>query len=100
MSAIPILCSNTDWKPRRYDFQSDKITEVDYIDEDTMELQNFVKTLQGISKQSLKSYHLHNEYCNRKSNYRFKSGQNIAIITDAGTPEFSDQVISGESLCR
>ena len=44
MSGILIFCSNTDWKPRRYDFQSDKSAEriYDYsFDERQQELREF-----------------------------------------------------------
>ena len=50
----------------------------------------------------LKSYHLHNEHtATEKSITDLKSGQNIAIITDAGTPgNFRSWIFAWESLCR
>jgi 16S rRNA (cytidine1402-2'-O)-methyltransferase len=55
----------------------------------TPELPEFFKTFR-ISKP-LKSYHLHNEHqATEKVITDLKNGQNIAIITDAGTPGISD----------
>ena len=66
------------------------LKEVDYIlCEDTRTSGILLKHYE-ISKP-LKSYHLHNEHsATEKVIADLKSGQNIAIITDAGTPGISD----------
>ena len=66
------------------------LKEVDYIlCEDTRTSGILLKHYE-ISKP-LKSYHLHNEHtATEKVIDDLKSGQNIAIITDAGTPGISD----------
>jgi 16S rRNA (cytidine1402-2'-O)-methyltransferase len=66
------------------------LKEVDYIlCEDTRTSGILLKHFE-ISKP-LKSYHLHNEHqTTEKVITDLKSGQNIAIITDAGTPGISD----------
>ena len=66
------------------------LKEVDYIIcEDTRTSGMLLKHYE-ISKP-LKSYHLHNEHsATEKVITDLKSGQNIAIITDAGTPGISD----------
>lgn len=66
------------------------LKEVDYIlCEDTRTSGILLKHFE-ISKP-LKSYHLHNEHqATEKVITDLKSGQNIAIITDAGTPGISD----------
>lgn len=66
------------------------LKEVDYIlCEDTRTSGVLLKHYQ-ISKP-LKSYHLHNEHqMTQKVIEDVKNGQNIAIITDAGTPGISD----------
>jgi 16S rRNA (cytidine1402-2'-O)-methyltransferase len=67
------------------------LKEVDYIlCEDTRTSGILLKHFE-ISKP-LKSYHLHNEHqATDKVINDLKSGQNIAIITDAGTPGISDR---------
>jgi 16S rRNA (cytidine1402-2'-O)-methyltransferase len=69
------------------------LKEVDYIlCEDTRTSGILLKHFE-ISKP-LKSYHLHNEHqTTEKVITDLKSGQNIAIITDAGTPESQIRVI-------
>jgi 16S rRNA (cytidine1402-2'-O)-methyltransferase len=76
------------------------LKEVDYIlCEDTRTSGILLKHYE-ISKP-LKSYHLHNEHtATEKVIADLKSGQNIAIITDAGTPEFQTQVICSEKLVQ
>lgn len=66
------------------------LKEVDYIlCEDTRTSGVLLKHLE-ISKP-LKSYHLHNEHqATQKVIDDLKNGQNIALITDAGTPGISD----------
>ena len=66
------------------------LKEVDYIlCEDTRTSGVLLKHYE-ISKP-LKSYHLHNEHqSTQKVIEDLKNGQNIAIITDAGTPGISD----------
>lgn len=66
------------------------LKEVDYIlCEDTRTSGILLKHYE-ISKP-LKSYHLHNEHqATEKVVQDLKNGQNIAIITDAGTPGISD----------
>lgn len=66
------------------------LKEVDYIlCEDTRNSGILLKHFE-ISKP-LKSYHLHNEHqATDKVIEDLKNGQNIAIITDAGTPGISD----------
>ena len=66
------------------------LKEVDYIlCEDTRNSGVLLKHYE-ISKP-LKSYHLHNEHtATEKVITDLQSGQNIAIITDAGTPGISD----------
>jgi len=66
------------------------LKEVDYIlCEDTRTSGVLLKHYE-ISKP-LKSYHLHNEHqATQKVIDDLKNGQNIAIITDAGTPGISD----------
>ena len=66
------------------------LKEVDYIlCEDTRTSGILLKHFE-ISKP-LKSYHLHNEHqATLKVIEDLKNGQNIAIITDAGTPGISD----------
>ncbi|MBP3839588.1 MAG: rRNA small subunit methyltransferase 1, partial [Chryseobacterium sp.] len=66
------------------------LKEVDYIlCEDTRTSGVLLKHFE-IAKP-LKSYHLHNEHqMTQKVIEDLKSGQNIAIITDAGTPGISD----------
>jgi len=66
------------------------LKEVDYIlCEDTRTSGVLLKHYE-ISKP-LKSYHLHNEHqATKKVIADLKNGQNIAIITDAGTPGISD----------
>ena len=66
------------------------LKEVDYIlCEDTRTSGILLKHYE-ISKP-LKSYHLHNEHsATEKVIADLKSGQNLAIITDAGTPGISD----------
>lgn len=66
------------------------LKEVDYIlCEDTRTSGILLKHYE-ISKP-LKAYHLHNEHqATEKVIEELKSGQNIALITDAGTPGISD----------
>ncbi|CAI9682237.1 16S rRNA (cytidine(1402)-2'-O)-methyltransferase [Elizabethkingia anophelis] len=66
------------------------LKEVDYIlCEDTRTSGILLKHYE-ISKP-LKSYHLHNEHqATEKVVQDLKNGQNVAIITDAGTPGISD----------
>lgn len=66
------------------------LKEVDYIlCEDTRTSRILLKHFE-ISKP-LKSYHLHNEHkTTHKVIEDLKNGQNIALITDAGTPGISD----------
>lgn len=66
------------------------LREVDYIlCEDTRTSGVLLKHFE-ISKP-LKSYHLHNEHqMTQRVVEDLKSGQNVAIITDAGTPGISD----------
>ena len=73
------------------------LKEVDYIlCEDTRTSGILLKHFE-ISKP-LKSYHLHNEHhTTQRVIDDLKNGQNIAIITDAGTPGISDAKIGTEN---
>src|SRR5690606_32994489 len=66
------------------------LKEVDYILCEDTRTSGFLLKLYEISKL-LKSYHLHNEHQTTQNVIEdLKNGQNIAIITDAGTPGISD----------
>lgn len=66
------------------------LKEVDYILCEDTRTSGFLLKHYEISKP-LKSYHLHNEHqMTQKVINDLKEGQNIAIITDAGTPGISD----------
>lgn len=66
------------------------LKEVDYILCEDTRTSGFLLKHYEISKP-LKSYHLHNEHqTTKKVVDDLKNGQNIAIITDAGTPGISD----------
>ena len=66
------------------------LKEVDYILCEDTRTSGFLLKHYEISKP-LKSYHLHNEHATtEKVIADLKNGQNIAIITDAGTPGISD----------
>ncbi len=66
------------------------LKEVDYILCEDTRTSGFLLKHYEISKP-LKSYHLHNEHHGtQKVIEDLKNGQNIAIITDAGTPGISD----------
>ena len=80
------------------------LKEVDYILCEDTRTSGFLLKHYEISKP-LKSYHLHNEHQHtQKVIDDLKSGQNIALITDAGTPGISDpgyllaKAISDENL--
>lgn len=80
------------------------LKEVDYILCEDTRTSGFLLKHYEISKP-LKSYHLHNEHNNTdKVIEDLKQGQNIALITDAGTPGISDpgyllaKAISDENL--
>lgn len=66
------------------------LKEVDYILCEDTRTSGFLLKHYEISKP-LKSYHLHNEHQHtQRVIVDLKNGQNIALITDAGTPGISD----------
>jgi 16S rRNA (cytidine1402-2'-O)-methyltransferase len=80
------------------------LKEVDYILCEDTRTSGFLLKHYEISKP-LKSYHLHNEHQHtQKVIEDLRNGQNIALITDAGTPGISDpgyllaKAISDENL--